>query len=459
MKKTLLIVFLIICGTIATAQDSIRITGHFINNTRFAKVVVQKYQVGTVNVTAVPIEEGKFTITAPANLEPGVYKLQYSQSSLYDYVEVIINGKEKEIALSMDVLHPERPVTFTASEENKKWVGYKNEQAAQLQNIDAINQLLTNYSHKNAKIVKQGIKALVKLQKEYNQHQQDFIKINANTWAAAMVQNRPQYFTNPLNSLEEQNQNRRLHFWEGINTANPKLINTPLYTEHILNYLQEYINPQKEFTTEELEQGLKRGVDTIMQKFGANDITEKFALNYLQLGFKELGNETLLQYLDETYQHIVAQCNDEEIDKTAFEKRMEGYKTLKAGENAPVAVFNSPQGEAFTLKDVSNEKTILFFWASWCPNCEAKMPLINAFAKANNNISIVAISLDEDESAYKEVIKNYPNLIHSCDFKKWKGKIVEDYYVYGTPTFIVLDNSQKILGKYSSWEGVEKELK
>lgn len=66
-----------------------------------------------------------FTLTAPPNIEPEVYRLQYSQSSLYDYVEVIINGKKKEIAFDLDLGLPERPITFSASEKNKKWVVYK----------------------------------------------------------------------------------------------------------------------------------------------------------------------------------------------------------------------------------------------------------------------------------------------------------------------------------------------
>ena len=87
--KKILLVLLLIGSMVSYAQDSIRIHGQLKNNSRFAKVVVQKYQVGTLNLTAVPIENEKFTITAPPHIEPGVYRLQYSQSSMYDYIEII----------------------------------------------------------------------------------------------------------------------------------------------------------------------------------------------------------------------------------------------------------------------------------------------------------------------------------------------------------------------------------
>jgi hypothetical protein len=51
---------------------------------------------------------------------------------------------------------------------------------------------------------------LAKAQKEYNQHQQNFVKANSNTWAAVMVQNQSQYFTNALASPEEQE--CKMHF-------------------------------------------------------------------------------------------------------------------------------------------------------------------------------------------------------------------------------------------------------
>ena len=85
-----------------------------------------------------------------------------------------------------------------------------------------------------------------------------------------------------------------------------------------------------------------------------------------------------------------------------------------------------------------------------------EMPKLNAWAAANPNTKVVAISLDEDQAAYETTIQQFPNIFHHTDLKKWEGKAVNDYFVYGTPTFIVLDKDKKIVGKYASFEGVEK---
>jgi hypothetical protein len=38
------------------------------------------------------------------------------------------------------------------------------------------------------------------------------------------------------------------------------------------------------------------------------------------------------------------------------------------------------------------------------------------------------------------------------DLKKWNGKAAKDYFVYGTPTFILLDSQKKIIKKGSSFD-------
>ena len=75
-----------------------------------------------------------------------------------------------------------------------------------------------------------------------------------------------------------------------------------------------------------------------------------------------------------------------------------------------------------------------------------------SLCKAEKNVSLVAISLDDDKTAYTTAIKKYPSTLHSCDYKKGESAAVSDYYIYGLPTFIILDKDHKIVGKYALWE-------
>ncbi|MBE9577513.1 TlpA family protein disulfide reductase, partial [Flavobacterium proteolyticum] len=184
-----------------------------------------------------------------------------------------------------------------------------------------------------------------------------------------------------------------------------------------------------------------------------NEDSQKFALQFLQLGFKEMGQEKVLQYLDEKYAKIASQCKDDK-NKQAFDLRMAGYKALQKGSNAPNIKWVAANGKEFSLKDLKTDKVLVVFWATWCPHCLETMPKINKWAKENQNVSVLAISLDVDFKEYQKKAIEFDQMYHYCDYKQWDSKPVVDYYVYGTPTMILIDKNKIIESKFTS----EKEL-
>ena len=454
IKLGLFTFYFLFLTSFSFAQDSIRISGQLLNNTRFAKVVVSKFGVGSFPIAAVPIQEEKFSLTAPGDIEPGVYRFQYSQTA-NDYVDIILDGKEKEISFSIDLMTEKKTPVFIQSKENQLWYSHQNQSQLQLQKIELLNQFAAMYPGTKDKIISQASKALAKEKENYTTQKSIFLKNNPTTWAALMVQNKSHYFTNPKDDWRIQNYEKHQHFWDNVNTTNPQLINTPLYTELILEYLKYYLNPEMQFSEEEMNQGLKKCVNTIMQNFSGNEKTQKFALQYLQLGFKEIGNEEVLQYLDQNFQELVAQCQDDS-EKAAFDKRMEGYAAMKEGMLAPNIAFESTNYKVKSLYDIEATQILVVFWASWCPHCMEEIPKVNIWVKEHPETSVVAISLDDDKTAYEQAIQKLPNMVHHTDLKKWNGQAVKDYYVYGTPTFILLDSEKKIIRKTATLDSLLK---
>ena len=69
---------------------------------------------------------------------------------------------------------------------------------------------------------------------------------------------------------------------------------------------------------------------------------------------------------------------------------------------------------------------------------------MQSYAKwKSQGVEVVFVSLDEDKEVYKSFSKNFP-FISTCDYKKWAGKIVKDYYVFATPTMYLLDSKREI---------------
>jgi thiol-disulfide isomerase/thioredoxin len=449
MKKYIFVHFIFFLGSyLCTAQDSIRICGQLLNNSRFAKVIVKKFNIGNYDIAAVPInEDGSFSITAPKDIQSGVYRFQYSQSTENEYVDVILDGREAEIHFTLDLNIPieNRIPLFSQSIENRNWYTYQTARRIIIQKIQALQQLVALYPTPNDKIVQQVQDALATEQKEYYHQEAFFLNQNNNTWASKMIANTPYYFTNPKDDWRLQDFEKREHYWDKISTTAPELINSPLYTERILEYLKYYMNPAMKFSEEDMNEGFIKSVDIIIQKFSGNVTTKKFAIQYLQLGFKEIGNEKVLQYIDEKYA-TQEQCTTSDND---LQKRLKAYDAMKVGNTAPDIAFTTLD---FNLHALAAERTIVVFWASWCPHCIEELPKLNEWAKVNPSIKVVAISLDDDKVSYESTKVKFPILIHDTDLKKWEGKAVSDYFVYGTPTFILMDKDKKILGKYTSLE-------
>jgi len=66
----------------------------------------------------------------------------------------------------------------------------------------------------------------------------------------------------------------------------------------------------------------------------------------------------------------------------------------------------------------------------------------------------VFVSLDTNEVAFMNFAKSFP-FISYTDFKRWESPVVNDYYVFATPTMFILDPQRKIVLRPSSVSQVD----
>ncbi|MCC5916357.1 MAG: TlpA family protein disulfide reductase [Cryomorphaceae bacterium] len=135
-------------------------------------------------------------------------------------------------------------------------------------------------------------------------------------------------------------------------------------------------------------------------------------------------------------------------------KQLETYRTMKKGNIAPDISFSDGVGLVFMsknqkvkkLSEFKSEYTVVVFGASWCPKCTEEIPqMAQLYEKWKaNGVEVLFVSLDQDEKSFRDFSQNLP-FTSICDFKKWEGKVVNDYYVFATPTMYLLDKNLKIV--------------
>ena len=256
----------------------------------------------------------------------------------------------------------------------------------------------------------------------------------------------------------EKNEFLKRHFFENVNFADTMLLHTDIFANKAIKYIKLFQNPYYLKPIQDNE--YQKAVDTIMRRASANDKVYNFLLGYLIDGFERIDNEEVLTYISEHYSGEKS-CKDND-HLTRLNKRVEGFKKIAIGTIAPNVSVKDINGKVVSLADIKTEYTLVVFWASWCPHCVDELPDLKKIydRQTVKKMEVLALSLDSNIVSWVDFIKNGKyNWINCSDFSGWDGKAAQDYYIYATPTMLLLNKDKMILGKPKNIKELSKLLK
>ena len=120
---------------------------------------------------------------------------------------------------------------------------------------------------------------------------------------------------------------------------------------------------------------------------------------------------------------------------------------IAVGSDAPSAAVETLDGKPIDLAEyVKKGPTLLQFWATWCSNCKALEPRINAaMTKYAGKIRFVAVAVSVNQSV--ERIKAYRDkyhMQHDIVYDR-KGYASDAYEVAATSYIVVVDGKGKVV--------------
>jgi thiol-disulfide isomerase/thioredoxin len=241
-----------------------------------------------------------------------------------------------------------------------------------------------------------------------------------------------------------------------VNFSDDGLIYSDAFTNKAIEYLTYYRNPQLPIGL--LEKEFEAAIDTILSKAKVNEIVYKHIVEYLLDGFKKFGFDNVINYIVENYVIKDELCLDEKLE-TALERRIQQSKNFKIGTIVPNIVISDSNGSLVDLIKINSEKTLIIFYASWCPHCQTLLPQIYELYKIQKEktFEVFAVSIDTSKTDWLNFVRTYNlNWLNVSDLKGWEGRAAIDYNIYAAPTMFLIDNQLRLISKPSSIEELDR---
>lgn len=419
-----------------------------VDNSSITKASVQQLEGEKASIVDSAISakgEFKFSLDGKHN---GFYRLQMDSKHWIDFIN---DGNEVEIKSDFNNLIDS--LQIVKSESNKFYYDFMELSKSYKTKTELLNLILAHYPN-NDDYYQTTKTKLMQTQEEYKHFVAVTSQKNPESFIsryikAAQLPIVPELTSNPKNPYEDNNQLKFLksHALDNVDFTDFEMIYSNLFANKSIEYLTYYRNQQ--LPKELLEQEFMKAVDTLLNKAKVNQLVYQQMTEYLIDGFTKFGFDAIINYIVDNYVIKDELCLDSKIEST-IQRRIDQSKYFKIGNVVPNIVLPDSNENNIDLSKIVSEKVLIIFYASWCPHCKTT---ISELIKLYNNqkpkkVEILAVSIDEDRKEWKKFVKNNKlNWLNVSDLKGWNGKMVEEYFIYATPTMFLIDSAKKVEAK------------
>lgn len=125
---------------------------------------------------------------------------------------------------------------------------------------------------------------------------------------------------------------------------------------------------------------------------------------------------------------------------STYEPPRPASEQIRIGSLAPDFTLNTPNNRTIKLSQFRGKPVLINFWATWCPPCEAELPLLEQTYQANQNkLVILGVNMREDADTVSARVEKaglkYPVVLDS------NGDVTNRYQVRVFPTSLFVDKN------------------
>ncbi|MDO5650310.1 MAG: TlpA disulfide reductase family protein, partial [Gallicola sp.] len=107
------------------------------------------------------------------------------------------------------------------------------------------------------------------------------------------------------------------------------------------------------------------------------------------------------EIMAEKYGYAIKQTVRPTIDSI----KLSGIKSYQMGDKVSRISLKGLNGQTVNLDNMKSDYVLIDFWASWCAPCRKEIPYLKTALDTYPNLTVYAVSIDEDEAQWRASIK------------------------------------------------------
>ncbi|MFN4006743.1 MAG: redoxin domain-containing protein [Chitinophagaceae bacterium] len=398
-------------------------------------------------------------------LPGGIYFFVTPQKSIL--FEFLVDDMQR-MKIVADTARPD-DVVITGSKENELFTQYTKFLAAK---VPVMNQLqMAMRSAKSAADSNAIREQMIQANNDMNKYRDNIGKQYPESMLAQFFNcvRRPE---SPITTLKTRDDSVAAyryvkdHFWDGVNFFDERLLRTPFFDPKLEEYFKYYVSPEADSIIPEVNYILLSARSNYkMFKYLLGRFTDKY------VNPEVMGQDKVFIFL---FNNFFSKGDTAWLSVKQREfifNRAYSLMANQIGEYAAEMQLVDTAGKPQSLYGVNAPFTFVAFWDHTCGHCKEQIPQLDSFYRARWSklgVKIYAVNTNDKMHAapdeLKPAMKEWIDFIKTKQLSGWyhvhqtkqqrdteqknqQANYRQLYDVYQTPTFYLLDEQKRIIGK------------
>lgn len=449
--RLLLVVVLFAFSVNTQLKASHNIQGQIANyagdSTAYLAMMYGGYQY-VVDSTA--IDGGSFEFNTTLTLQSGMYLIVLPPETSFF---VLVDANEAEVRLEADFNDISGTIAFENSPDNTIYYEYLRFFENKIAVLDSVKRAYDAQVGEPDKLA--ILNDMQSLKQEITDYQTNVVETYPDTYTAAMIRCEitvePPAYTGPPEGMQlAQYTFYKQHYFDNIDLTDERLVRAPkrIIVDKVEFYLDNVVLQHPD--------SIIAGIDLILSKSMASDVSYRFFLTHLFNRYKDSPNVGM----DAVYVHIAQEYIAtgkapwiEDDEKNAVLSAIASVAPTLIGKTAPNFTVQRADDSDISLYDIEAPYTVLFFWAPNCSHCQKSMPALkdfyNKYSQSGVEVFAVCTKFSTQEPACWTYLEEGEMMdwINASDKRNGSSGVLTTYNIRNTPRIFVLSQDKTIMAK------------